>query len=175
MKPEGDAFYYVVYETEGIEPKLIKIKCSWKWTYQQTPTSSQKSKNVTNRQLIQARFINFEQTINKLVMLLMLFSIQLIQHNDFFIKIKLSYVCMIFFVIENKVEACCIEEQHSRHGNKKVRLDNSSLFTVLRVTGLIKTTLVIFYICFMGYIICKTIVPISHVSFCPLITAYHIP
>ena len=93
----------------------------------------------------------------------------------FFIKTKLSYVCMIFFVIENKVEACCIEEQHSRHGNKKVRLDNSSLFTVLRVIGLIKTTLVIFYICFMGYIICKTIVPISHVSFCPLITAYHIP
>ena len=82
---------------------------------------------------------------------------------------------MIFFVKENKVEDCCIEEQHSRHGNKKVRLDNSSLFTVLRVIGLIKTTLVIFYICFMGYIICKTIVSVSHVSFCLLITAYHIP
>ena len=33
MKPEADAVYYVVYETEDIEPKLIKIKCSWKWTY----------------------------------------------------------------------------------------------------------------------------------------------
>ena len=33
MKPEADAVYYAVYETEGIEPKLIKIKCSWKWAY----------------------------------------------------------------------------------------------------------------------------------------------
>ena len=34
MNPEVDAVYYdVVYETEDIEPKLVKIKRSWKWTY----------------------------------------------------------------------------------------------------------------------------------------------
>ena len=34
MNPEVDAVYYdVVYETGDIEPKLVKIKRSWKWTY----------------------------------------------------------------------------------------------------------------------------------------------
>ena len=34
MEPEVNTFYFdVVYETGYIQPKLVKIKCSWKWTY----------------------------------------------------------------------------------------------------------------------------------------------
>ena len=34
LEPEADAFYHdVVYETGDIQPKLAKIKRSWKWTY----------------------------------------------------------------------------------------------------------------------------------------------
>ena len=34
MVPEADAIYYdVVYETGDIQPKLVKIKHSWKWNY----------------------------------------------------------------------------------------------------------------------------------------------
>ena len=34
MEPKTDAVYYnVVYETRDIQPKLVKVKRSWKWTY----------------------------------------------------------------------------------------------------------------------------------------------
>ena len=53
---------------------------------------------------------------------------QLIWNNEIFIKIKLSYVCMIFFVKENKVKDSYIEERQYKHGNKTVRLDDSVFF-----------------------------------------------
>ena len=34
MEPESDAVYYDdVYDNEGIVPKLMKVKRSWKWIY----------------------------------------------------------------------------------------------------------------------------------------------
>ena len=81
---------------------------------------------------------------------------------------------MIFLIKENKVKDFCIEEQNFKHGSKKIRLDDSAFFTVLRIIAFIKATLVIFHICLMGYIICKTTVFVSHVSFYPLVMAHYI-
>ena len=51
--------------------------------------SSQKSENITNGQIIPARFINSQQPINKLVMLLMLFRrVAIICVYDLFCKRK---------------------------------------------------------------------------------------